>query len=131
MAPDWPRCSQARARHTKQARMLRQPGLPRSTKWIDDAWILLVRECHGDGCAMAHASAKNYSIAFGIFCARECAGSTASRRQRGGVHEGFGTATDQVACRSKSSLRQACRELRALRHLVRLHMLGLGGYGSG
>jgi hypothetical protein len=36
-----------------------------------------------------------------------------------------------VACRSKSSLRQACRELRALRHLVRLHMLGLGGYGSG
>ena len=28
---------------------------------------------------MAHASAKNYSIAFGIFCARECAGSTTSR----------------------------------------------------
>src|SRR5467141_2611787 len=131
MAPDWPRCSQARARHTKQARMLRQPGLPRSTKSIDDAWILLVRECHGDGCAMAHASAKITASPLGSFVPVNAPARQPRNRQRGGVQEGFGTATDQVACRSKSSLRQACRELRALRHLVRLHMLGLGGYGSG
>src|SRR5260370_40165798 len=130
MAPGWTRSSRADARHTMQARMLRQPGLPRSTKSTDDAWILPVRECHGEAAQWRTASANNYSIAFGLFVPVNAPARRPRDRQRGGVQEGFGTATDQVQCRNKSSLRQACRELRALRQLARLHMLGLGGYGS-
>src|SRR5260370_40525552 len=76
------------------------------------------------------ARAKSYVIVL-IFVPVNAPTRQPRDRQRGGIQEGFGTATDQVACRSKSSLRQACRELRALRQLSRLHMLGLGGYGSG
>ena len=36
------------------------------------------------------ASAKNYSIAFGIFCARECAGSTALDRQEEAFKKALG-----------------------------------------
>src|ERR1700694_845828 len=76
------------------------------------------------------ASAKNYSIVFGIFVPVN-APARHPRDRQSGVQEGFRTATDQAECRSESSLRQACRELRALRHLAPLHMLSLGGYGSG
>jgi len=109
----------------QQARMLRQPGLPRSTKWTDDAWILLVRECHGDGCAMAHASAKNTASPLGSFVpvnahrldSLETAKEEASRR--------LWHPTDQVACRSKLASGKRVENSVPLRHLVRLHMLVL------
>src|SRR5258706_12485934 len=77
------------------------------------------------------ASAKNYGILFGIFVPVNAPARQPRDHQRRDVQEGCGTATDQVECRSKSSLRQACRKLRALRHQARLPMLSLGGYGSG
>src|SRR3979409_737011 len=54
-------------------------------------------------------SAKNYGIIRGIFVPVNAPARQPRDRQRGSVQEGFGTATDQVECRSKSSFRQACR----------------------
>src|SRR5258708_29206419 len=104
MAPDWPRCSQARARHTKQARMLRQPGLPCSTKWIDDALILLVRECHEMAVQWRMRAPKITASPLGSFVPVNAPARHPRDRQRRGVPEGFGTATDRVARRSKSRL---------------------------
>jgi len=80
---------------------------------------------------MAHCERQKLQHRLWDLCARECAGSTASRRQTGGVQEGFGTATDQVECRSKSRLKQAVENSVPLGQLARRHMLNLGGYGSG
>src|SRR3981081_92672 len=52
---------------------------------------------------------KNYGILFGIFVPVNAPARQPRDRQRGSVQEGFGTATDQVECRSKFSFRQACR----------------------
>src|ERR1700720_2959042 len=77
------------------------------------------------------ASPTNYGAVFGVFVPVNAPDRQTQDRRRGGLRGGFGTATDRGECRSKSSLRQACRELRALRHSSRRHMLGFGGYGSG
>src|SRR3979490_1220071 len=54
------------------------------------------------------ASANNYGIIRGIFVPVNAPARQPRDRQREDVQEGFGTATDQAECRSKSRLRQAC-----------------------
>src|SRR5258708_14933926 len=79
-----------------QARLLRQPGLPWSTKSIDDAWILPVVSVMKMVVHWRTATAKKLQHRLWDFCARECAGSTASRPPKRGVQECFGTATDAL-----------------------------------
>src|ERR1700738_5257959 len=96
MAAGWTCSSRAHAQHTMQGRMLRQPGSSCSTKSTDDAWILPVVSVMKMVAQWRTASAKTYGIAFGIFVPVNAPARQPRGRQRGGVQEGFGTATDQV-----------------------------------
>src|ERR1700694_1386696 len=79
MALGWARSSRADARHTMQARILRPPGLPWSTKSNENAWMRPAYECHGNGRAMAHFESQKLQLRLWDLRAPECAGSIASR----------------------------------------------------
>jgi hypothetical protein len=53
-------------------------------------------ECDENGRAMAHCERQKNGILFGIFVPVNAPARQPRDRQRGGVQEGFGTATDQV-----------------------------------
>src|SRR3981081_1124697 len=87
-------------------------------------------ECDENGRAIANCERQKLRHRLWAFCARECAGSAASRPPKWRRQKALGP--QQTERSAEANLPSGKRvENSALRHLARLHMLSLGGYGSG